>query len=84
MYWVKTEVSSFDDGRSLLATCETLEAAMQECAEWAEWDDVRVWVEDQHGGIVYEVEGFAHASEILHGDGQPTELEEWMSFDPDC
>ena len=84
MFYVKTEVSSFEDARSLLATCHTLEDAMQECAEWAEYDDVRVWVEDQHGGIVYEVEGFAHASEILYGDGQPTELEEWMDFDPDC
>ena len=86
MYWVKTEESSFEDGRSLLATCETLDEAMQECAEWAEADDVRVWVEDQHGGIVYEVEGYLHATELLYPetDGQPDELTEWMDFDPDC
>jgi hypothetical protein len=86
MYYVKTQVSSFPDGRSLLATHESLDAAIQDCAEWAEYDDVRVWVEDQHGGIVHEFEGYADATEFLYPeeDGQPTEYEEWMDFDPDC
>ena len=49
----------------------------------------RAYVLKEMDPIAYEIElsNFADAigyDEDEEDDGQPTELEEWMSFDPDC
>jgi hypothetical protein len=58
-YRVMTEVSSFEDGRPLLYETGNIKDARRECREWAEWDDVFVWVEDEDGDIVYSRDGVA-------------------------
>jgi hypothetical protein len=56
-YKVMTEVSSFEDGRPLLHETDDIKAARRECREWAEWDDIFVWVEDRDGKVVYSKNG---------------------------
>jgi hypothetical protein len=60
-YKVMTEVSSFEDGRPLLHETTSLKVARKECREWAEWDDIFVWVEDEDGDIIYSIDGYAEA-----------------------
>jgi hypothetical protein len=64
-YRVLTEVSSFDDGRSLLVETDSLSDAMRECAEWAEYDDIFVWVENASREMICCVDGYGEAVEIL-------------------
>jgi hypothetical protein len=56
-YRVLTAVSSFDDGRPLLHETDDFREACRECREWADYDDIRVWVEDTSGRIVYSRDG---------------------------
>ena len=60
-YQVMTEVSSFDDGRGLLHVTNSLAEAKRECREWAEWDDIYVWVEKDHK-CVYSIDGYLEAA----------------------
>jgi hypothetical protein len=60
-YQVMTEVSSFDDGRPLLFETNSLAEAKRECREWAEWDDIHVWVESS-GKQVYSIDGYREAA----------------------
>lgn len=48
-----------------------LEEAKRECAEWAEWDDCLVIVQDSQGPgepyrEVYRVDGYSEAVDILY------------------
>lgn len=60
-YQVMTEVSSFDDGRPLLFATNSLAEAKRECREWAEYDDIYVWVEKDHK-CVYSIDGYLEAA----------------------
>jgi hypothetical protein len=61
-YKVMTEVSSFDDGRPLLHETNSLREARKECREWAEYDDIFVWVEDEEGNPIYSIDGYLEAT----------------------
>ena len=61
-YRVMTEVSSFDDGRPLLHETNSLIEARKECREWAEYDDIFVWVEDEDGDPIYSIDGYLEAT----------------------
>lgn len=60
-YQVMTEVSSFNDGRPLLHVTNSLAEAKRECREWAEYDDIYVWVEKDHK-CVYSIDGYLEAA----------------------
>ena len=55
----------------IVHSTEDLEEAKQECAEWAEWDDILVVVQDsmlpgQNYEEIYRVDGYAAAVDILY------------------
>lgn len=75
-YRVMTKVSSFPDGRPLLHECDDLEEAQRECVEWAEYDDITVWVLDDCGETVYQVDGYAEATAILYPESEEEQEED--------
>ena len=57
----------------IVHSTEDLEAAKRECAEWAEYDDILVVVQDSQGSgepykEVYRVDGYSEAVDILYSE----------------
>lgn len=55
----------------IVHSTEDLEEAKKQCAEWAEWDDCLVVVQDSQGPgqdykIIYRVDGYSESVEILY------------------
>ncbi len=55
----------------IVHSTEDLDEAKRECAEWAEWDDILVVVQDSQGlgqdyKEIYRVDGYSQAVEILY------------------
>lgn len=64
-YLVITELNQ------IVHSTEDLEEAKRECAEWAEWDDILVIVQDSQGPgqdykEIYRVDGYGEAVDILY------------------
>lgn len=52
-YRVLTDVSSFPDGRPLLHETNSLRTAQKEAREWANFDQIFVWVKDTEDKIIF-------------------------------
>ena len=55
----------------IVHSTEDIDEARRECAEWAEWDDCLVVVQDSQGPgkpykEIYRVDGYSEAQDILY------------------